>query len=157
MINILEVLDYYEIDYTNISNDRYKSVCPFHNDTDPSLVIYTENKERHSYCCYVCNNAGDATWFIRQIENEDINEYHKVLKALGSTETRPLTKVKTVSYAEVNFVLSQEYRKLGIQQPALYDLIDLQFKLLDSDLLRDPMTVFNEHKEFIMKRSTDVR
>lgn len=38
-----------------------KAICPFHNDTSPSLNVYTER-----WSCYVCNLHGDSIEFIKQ-------------------------------------------------------------------------------------------
>jgi len=35
---------------------RYRAICPFHNDTHPSLVLYPEDRGYH---CFVCSQGGD--------------------------------------------------------------------------------------------------
>lgn len=65
-LSILEVLDYYGIEYDEKLDGRYEAICPFHNDHSPSLHIYTENPSgMDSWCCYVCNDNGDCFRFIQ--------------------------------------------------------------------------------------------
>ena len=48
---------------------EYKCICPFHNDTKPSLGIY----ERHGewrYKCFACGAGGDCFTYLM--------EYHKM-------------------------------------------------------------------------------
>ena len=156
MTSLLKVLDYYGIEYENSSNDRYKALCPFHKDHDPSLVIYTEDVERHSYCCYVCNASGDATWFIRQVEKEDNEAIKDVIANLGIT-TKPIKRIKFINFAEVNSTLSIEYRELGKSQPHLYSWIDEQFRLLDLQILEDPKQVLKDHITAIKEKINGTR
>lgn len=43
--------------------DRMRALCPFHDDSRPSLVIY---KDSNRYWCFVCNEGGDAINFIQR-------------------------------------------------------------------------------------------
>lgn len=45
-----------------------KCKCPFHNETDASLVIYNDTQ---SFYCFGCGAAGDVISFVRKIENVD--------------------------------------------------------------------------------------
>lgn len=45
-----------------------KCKCPFHMETDASLVIYTGNQ---TFYCFGCGAAGDVISFVRKIENID--------------------------------------------------------------------------------------
>ena len=44
----------------------YKAICPWHDDSRPSLQI---NPERQSWKCWVCNLGGDVFSFLMQIES----------------------------------------------------------------------------------------
>ena len=44
----------------------YKALCPWHDDSRPSLQI---NPERQSWKCWVCNLGGDVFSFVMQMEN----------------------------------------------------------------------------------------
>jgi hypothetical protein len=43
-----------------------KALCPFHNDTDPSLIFYPATNTFH---CFGCKASGDIIEFIRRMEN----------------------------------------------------------------------------------------
>lgn len=49
------------------SNGKYKAVCPFHEDTAPSLVFYPES---NSFYCFGCNIYGNAVRFKQLIEEK---------------------------------------------------------------------------------------
>lgn len=47
-----------------------KAICPFHNDTDPSLHLYSERGGRRSnYHCYVCGAHGDIFELVKRRRN----------------------------------------------------------------------------------------
>jgi hypothetical protein len=50
---------------------RYKIVCPFHGDTDPSLVLYPTTQSWH---CFGCNRTGDVFDFIGHVENRSLKD-----------------------------------------------------------------------------------
>lgn len=45
-----------------------KCKCPFHNETDASLVVYNDSQ---SFYCFGCQTAGDVITFVRTIEHLD--------------------------------------------------------------------------------------
>ncbi|MEX2140270.1 MAG: DNA primase [Pirellulales bacterium] len=49
----------------------YKALCPWHDDSRPSLQI---NPERQSFKCWVCNIGGDIFSFLMKIENVEFPE-----------------------------------------------------------------------------------
>jgi DNA primase len=54
----------------------YKALCPFHDDTTPSLQV---NPERQSWKCWVCDVGGDIFSFVMQKENVDFREALEML------------------------------------------------------------------------------
>ena len=62
---------------------NYKAVCPFHDDTNPSLVVSPEKK---MFKCFVCGTGGNAITFVQKYEHisygeaikkvADICDYH---------------------------------------------------------------------------------
>src|SRR5690606_31724936 len=44
----------------------YKGLCPWHDDSRPSLQV---NPERQSFRCFVCNIGGDAFSFVMRMES----------------------------------------------------------------------------------------
>lgn len=49
----------------------YKGLCPFHNDSDPSLSVSPQKKV---YKCFSCNNAGNVITFVQRYENISYKE-----------------------------------------------------------------------------------
>ena len=49
----------------------YKALCPWHDDSRPSLQV---NPERQSFKCWVCNIGGDIFSFMMKIENVEFRE-----------------------------------------------------------------------------------
>ncbi|MEX0712986.1 MAG: DNA primase [Pirellulales bacterium] len=49
----------------------YKGLCPWHDDSRPSLQV---NPERQSFRCFVCNLGGDIFSFVMKMENVEFPE-----------------------------------------------------------------------------------
>lgn len=55
---------------------RYKVLCPFHDDHNPSLEL---NPERQSFKCWSCGAGGDVFDFVKRRENVDFPEAMRML------------------------------------------------------------------------------
>lgn len=151
--SILEVLDYYKIDYRPAGINRYKAVCPFHNDHDPSLVIYVhEHHKNESFNCFVDNIGGDVFRFIQLMEQDFKKAWSTLCHIRGIKDsdaaeldeleiaTRTLEKESRKEEASVevyNYQISIMYRdflKKHNNLPTLSTLIDHRFRVLDSKL-----------------------
>lgn len=62
--SLLSVVKGYGINVIRAGGDRHRCVCPFHNDKNPSLVIYPDNRWR----CFGCEKYGDVVDFIKEYE-----------------------------------------------------------------------------------------
>ncbi|MGC3966323.1 MAG: CHC2 zinc finger domain-containing protein [Pirellulales bacterium] len=49
----------------------YKAICPWHDDSRPSLQV---NPERQSFKCWVCDIGGDIFSFIMKMEGVEFSE-----------------------------------------------------------------------------------
>lgn len=49
-----------------LSYRRMRVICPFHDDKDPSLVIYLESNTWH---CFTCGVGGDSISFFMKLNN----------------------------------------------------------------------------------------
>jgi len=58
------------------SGSKYKALCPFHDDRNPSLEV---NPERQSYRCWSCGAGGDIFDFVKNIEHVDFPEAKRML------------------------------------------------------------------------------
>lgn len=62
---------------------NYVAVCPFHDDTNPSLSV---SPERQLFKCFVCQTAGTAVSFVQKYEKIPFNEaLRKVCEITGYT------------------------------------------------------------------------
>lgn len=55
---------------------RFKALCPFHDDKNPSMEI---NPERQSYKCWACGAGGDCIEFVKQYERVEFPEAVRIL------------------------------------------------------------------------------
>ena len=69
---------------------RYKALCPFHDDHNPSLDI---NPDRQSYKCWSCGAGGDVFDFVQNKERVDFPEALRMLadRAGVALESPPAT------------------------------------------------------------------
>ena len=58
------------------SGRKYKALCPFHDDSRPSLSI---DPERQYYKCFVCQESGDVFSFLMKMENVGFREALTIL------------------------------------------------------------------------------
>ncbi|MCA9262704.1 MAG: DNA primase [Planctomycetales bacterium] len=65
---------------------HYVALCPFHDDTKPSLQI---NQERQSWKCWVCDVGGDIFSFLMQREGLSFPEALAMLAERAGVELRP--------------------------------------------------------------------
>ena len=54
----------------------FKALCPFHNDTRPSLVV---DPRWQNYRCWACDKKGDVFTFVQEIEKVDFREAREIL------------------------------------------------------------------------------
>ena len=88
--------NYLGVDYKR-SGNLVRIVCPFHNDTNPSMVLY----EDHAYC-YACGQGASLPWLASQVKGIP---YRQALEELG-LETLPVGEHRaqpTTSFQPMNF------------------------------------------------------
>lgn len=68
-LDIVDVISRY-LTVTKKGN-RYYALCPFHNDTNPSLTI---SKEKNIFKCYACGEGGNVITFIQKYEHIPFKE-----------------------------------------------------------------------------------
>ena len=83
-INIVDLVG----DYLQLRREGrgYKALCPWHDDSRPSLQV---NPERQSFKCWVCDVGGDIFSFVMKMENMTFPE---ALAHLAEKAGIPLTK-----------------------------------------------------------------
>ena len=58
------------------SGSKFKALCPFHDDHNPSLEL---NPERQSFKCWSCGAGGDVFDFVKDYERVDFPEALRML------------------------------------------------------------------------------
>ena len=78
-VNIAEVISEYIEIYPDGAG--FKAICPFHNDTNPSMKISVTKK---IFKCFVCNTGGNVIQFVQKYEKISFNEAcAKLAKRIG--------------------------------------------------------------------------
>lgn len=75
-LSILTVLNHYSLK----PNKNHMLKCPFHDDKDPSLKVYTNT---NTFNCFGCGKAGDQIEFIQLKENS--SKHEAIMKAKSLT------------------------------------------------------------------------
>lgn len=65
MARLEDVLPLYDVPVQRLGESHYKAICPFHDDTDPSLSV---NAEKQLYFCHGCKRGGDVFTFVGEME-----------------------------------------------------------------------------------------
>jgi len=97
-LNMRAVLGYYDIEFDDHGgNDRFKVKCTFHDDSNPSMQIFTDNESgQDSWWCPVCNENGDCFRFIQMMTKEykeSLNVAQSIIKGgTGGSVSNPRYK-----------------------------------------------------------------
>ena len=84
-VDIAELIGEY-LNLKPAGGGSFKSVCPFHQDKDPSFHV---SKEKQIWHCFGCDMGGDIFAFVMEIENIDFPEALRILgKKAGVEITR---------------------------------------------------------------------
>jgi DNA primase len=81
-----------------------KGLCPFHNDSNPSLMV---SPEKGIAYCFACNKGGDIFKFIQLIENVEFPEAVRILAQRAGVplpEFRPEARDQKMRIIEMNSV-----------------------------------------------------
>lgn len=71
-VNIVDVLRYYGVDVEN-----KKCICPFHGDTNASMMVNTTKNKVH---CYGCGEDADVVNIVEKMENVDCKTAIEILR-----------------------------------------------------------------------------
>ena len=62
---------------------NYKGICPFHNDSHPSMMV---SKTRQTYHCFVCGEHGDVLDFLKKYNQITFPEALRMACKLADVE-----------------------------------------------------------------------
>ena len=74
--SVREVMEEYGLKIVKKGKD-FKTVCPFHDDSNPSLCV---SREKQIYTCFSCHATGNVFTFLMNYEHMDFRE---TLRYLG--------------------------------------------------------------------------
>ena len=106
---------------------KYKALCPFHDDHNPSLEL---NPERQSYKCWSCGAGGDIFDFVQKIEHVEFPEALRMLadRAGVALESPPITSTRRgplkSDLLEVNAWAEEVYAKSLSGSTETLDYVD---------------------------------
>jgi DNA primase len=76
------------------AGSKFKALCPFHDDHNPSLEL---NPERQSFKCWSCGAGGDVFDFVKSYEHVDFPEAMRMLaERAGIVLERPSAAVSVI-------------------------------------------------------------
>ncbi len=107
-INIVDIVKRY-VDVEK-KGDEYHALCPFHEDTDPSLRV---NNNKGFFRCFGCGKSGDVFNFIMFIESVSFQRAKEIVAGDITTEikTREGKTVIKEKFKKV-YPITQEHTKL---------------------------------------------
>ena len=117
-LDIVEVVSQYVV--LKKSGGNYWGICPFHNDTKPSMSV---SPTKGIYKCFSCGTGGDALNFLVRIQNR---EYKEVILELAEKFGIELPK----KYSSSNETKSQKAEMLKACEKAA-KFYNLQLKSAD--------------------------
>lgn len=84
--NFAKVLHYYGLLQ---GENEYKIVCPFHEDSEPSMII---NLATGSFFCFGCYAKGDALSFV-MLANPELNDFNACQKYYGILKSKKVSSI----------------------------------------------------------------
>lgn len=87
---------------------NYVAICPFHDDTDPSLTI---SPEKQIYMCFVCHHGGNVFRFLQDYLKISFMEAVKIVADMGHVDLG-------------DYTFSQEHHHVDQETESLYQMYD---------------------------------
>jgi hypothetical protein len=143
-INFEEVLLHFNFEVQDLG-EEIRVLCPFHNDTTPSLDA---NKDKGVFICRSCGASGSIIDFIKGYLNVGFGEAINIMAAIkGITGFEPkdeiIAAVKQYEIEEARYQKNKELRIGGLT------LDDFDVKI--SSICRDHLIEYPEDWDFIEK------
>ena len=87
------VLSHYGLDVNKDGHKegQFKTLCPFHDDTKPSLKV---NTIKNIYHCFACDAGGNILEFVQEMENENLRKAAIELAEICGIQTAESAKVR---------------------------------------------------------------
>ena len=93
----------------NQKGNNFWGICPFHDDTNPSMAV---NQDKQFYYCFVCNAKGNAINFLRDFENLDfVDAVESIASAVGLEVPKTHQTVDTTQALNINTRTAKVYEE----------------------------------------------
>lgn len=120
-LNYVELFNgYLQVPLKNCGDNKMHSLCPFHQEKNPSFWM---RPDTGLFRCEGCGVSGNATVFLSKIKNIATNEAHKMLCELAGLEKAPVTaeKPKARKYTVAEYALAKRLppdwlKSLGVKE-----------------------------------------
>ena len=73
--------------------NNYWSLCPFHDDNNPSMAV---NEDKQFFYCFVCQESGNAIHFLREYEGLDFVDAVETLASSWAWKCRMKEHLKKI-------------------------------------------------------------
>lgn len=86
--NIEQVISHFGITLhkDGLKEGQYKALCPFHDDTKPSMKV---NTDRNIYHCFACDAGGNVLDFVAEHEGVELREAAKAVAEICDISLAP--------------------------------------------------------------------
>ena len=123
--------------YINL-NEKYKALCPFHDDHTPSFSVH---KEKQIYKCFSCGESGNVITFVEKINGVSFEEALKILadRAGIKLDVKTPRKVnqKFEKYYEINDTVNKYFKNNLVSSEGKEALKYLNDRGIDKDLINE--------------------
>ena len=123
--------------YINL-NEKYKALCPFHDDHSPSFSVH---KEKQIYKCFSCGESGNVITFVEKINGVSFEEALKILadRAGIKLDVKTPRKVnqKFEKYYEINDTVNKYFKNNLVSSQGKEALKYLNDRGLDKDIINE--------------------
>ena len=120
---------------------NYIGLCPFHNDTNPSMSVSPSKKV---FKCFSCNTGGDVITFVSKIKNISIRDAMRIVgDSCGikvEVTKKEIEHQKNAKYYEIMMEASKFYHFYLLNS---LDAKDANAYLFDRGLEKDIINTFN--------------
>ncbi len=94
----------------NKKGSNHWGLCPFHDDTNPSMAV---NQDKQFYYCFVCNAKGNSINFLREYENLDFVD---AIETIASTLGLEVPRTQSQQFNSNTLNVNEEAKKIFMDQ-----------------------------------------
>ncbi len=93
----------------NKKGTNFWGICPFHDDTNPSMAV---NQDKQFYYCFVCNAKGNSINFLRDFENLDfVDAVESIASVVGLEVPKTHQNIDTKEAININSRTVEIYKE----------------------------------------------